>query len=88
MTLTLANTFSDRLKPRFGIPAIRPAIGESFDVNNDLCLIAEGVVLHRDGHITRGSKTSVIYDAMIEYNRRHMRADDFAAHYADDPTEG
>lgn len=88
MALAIANTFADHLKPTFGIPAIRPAVGESFDANNDLCLIAENVVLHRDGHITRGSRISVIYDALIEYNRRHMRADAFAAYYADDPTEG
>lgn len=84
----LANTFADRLEPKFGIPSIRPNVGESFDVNNDLFLASEDTVYHRDGHITRGSKISVIYDALIDYNRRHMRADAFAAYYADDPSEG
>ena len=87
MALRIANTFSERLNPRWGIPEIEPAIGESFDANNDLTLIAPGVVLHRDGHITRGSTISAIYDALIEYNRRHMSAADFAYHYGDDPSE-
>ena len=83
----IANTFADRFNASFGIPAIRPQVGESFDRNNDLFLVEPGVVEHRDGHITRGSDVSVIYDALIEYNRRHMRADAFADHYADDPSE-
>ena len=82
-----ANTFADRFNASFNIPAFRPKVGESFDRNNDLFLAAPGVVEHRDGHVTRGSEISVIYDALIEYNRRHMRADAFADHYSDDPTE-
>lgn len=83
----IANTFADRFNACHGIPAFRPQIGESFDRNNDLFLTAPDTVEHRDGHITRGSETSVIYDALIDYNRRHMRAEAFADHYGDDPTE-
>jgi hypothetical protein len=82
-----ANTFADRLRPKFGIPQIKPAIGEAFDANNDLFLADACTVLHRDGHITRGSAASVTHDALIDYNRRHMTAADFADHYGDDITE-
>lgn len=87
MALRIANTFAYKLKPRFGLPQIKPIIGESFDVNNDLILIDDWTVLHRDGHITRGSRISVTHDALIDYNRRHMSADAFADFYSDDPTE-
>ena len=85
--LNTANTFADRLNPRFGIPQIKPVIGESFDANNDLCLVDACTVLHRDGHITKGSPISVTYDALIEYNRRHLSREAFSNHYGDDPTE-
>jgi hypothetical protein len=87
MTSLIANTFRADLKPRFGIPTIEPRVGEAFDVNNDLFLHDECTVLHRDGHITRGTKTSVTHDALIEWNRRNLRADVFADFYGDDPTE-
>lgn len=83
----IANTFADRLKVKWGIPQIKPEIGESFDVNNDLCLIDACTVLHRDGHVTKGSPSSVTHDALIDYNRRHMSSDAFAEYYGDDPTE-
>jgi len=83
----LANTFADRLKPRFGIPSVKPEIGESFDDYNNLWLVDACTVLHRDGHITKGSPASVTHDALIEYNRRHMSPVAFADYYADDPTE-
>ena len=86
MTLA-ANTFSEHLNPKFGIPKIKPTIGAAFDANNDLLLHDACTVLHRDGHITRGSAISVTYDALIDYNRRHMSAEAFADHYGDDPTE-
>ena len=84
---TYANRFCDRLKPVFGIPEIKPAIGESFDYANDLFLADSCTVLHRDGHVTRGTPLSVTYDALIDWNRRHMTAKAFADHYGDDPTE-
>lgn len=82
-----ANGFADHLNPKFGIPAIKPVVGESFDRNNDLFLVDEHTVLHRDGHVTRSTSASVIHDALIEYNRRHMAPIAFAHNYADDPTE-
>lgn len=85
--LTIANTFAAHLAPRFGIPTIKPTIGEAFDANNDLYLVDACTVLHRDGTVTRGSAASVTHDALIAYNRRHLRADVFADHYGDDPTE-
>ena len=82
-----ANIFADRLKPEFGLPTIRPSVGESFDQNNDLFLVDSCTVQHRDGTVTRGSAASVTHDALIAYNRKHMRAESFAAFYGDDPTE-
>jgi hypothetical protein len=68
-----ANTFKDSLKPSFGIPQIKPARGEAFDLSNDLVLSHCGeIVFHRDGHVTFGTVNSVTHDALIEYNRRHM----------------
>lgn len=73
MTQITPNCFADNLKPSFGIPAIKPTRGQSFDRFNDLVLSACGkVVYHRDGHITNGTIRSVTSDALIEYNRRHM----------------
>jgi hypothetical protein len=86
MTMT-ANSFADYLKPKFGIPQIEPRIGEAFDANNDLFLSDACTVIHRDGHVTRGSFRSVAHDALIDYNRRHMSAAAFADYYGDDPTE-
>ena len=69
----IPNNYADRLKPSFGVPAIKPMPGESFDRNNDLLLSRCGtIVYHRDGHITRGTVHSVTSDALIEYDRRHM----------------
>ena len=85
--LKIANTYADKLRPKFGVPVLRPIIGESFDVNNDLTLISETEVLHRDGHITRGTRFSVTRDALIEYNARNMSAESFNDFYGDDPTE-
>jgi hypothetical protein len=82
-----ANDFTDRLKAVYGIPTIKPVVGESFDRNNDLWLVSETEVLHRDGYVTKGSAISVIHDALIDWNRRHMNARDFADYYSDDPTE-
>lgn len=78
-----ANTFRDNLKPVFGIPQIKPRIGETFDVNNDLFLLNACTVLHRDGHTTRGTAASVTHDALIEWNRRHLTRDAFADHYGE-----
>jgi len=83
----IANTFRDSLNTKFGFPQIQPSVGESFDVNNDLHLFDINTVMHRDGHVTKGSPASVTHDSLIDYNRRHMSADAFADHYADDPTE-
>jgi hypothetical protein len=85
--LTIANTYADKLKPKFGVPVLRPVVGESFDANNDLFLLNETTVVHRDGHITRGTRFSVTSDALIEYNKRHMSAESFNDFYGDDPTE-
>jgi hypothetical protein len=85
--MTLPNTYADKLRPKFGVPVLRPIIGESFDVNNDLTLISETEVLHRDGHITRGTRFSVTSDALIEYNRRNLSTESFNDFYGDDPTE-
>jgi hypothetical protein len=82
-----ANVFTDKLKAKFGIPTIRPVIGESFDQNNDLYLVDACTVLHRDGTVTRGSAASVTHDALIVYNRKYMDAESFADFYGDDPTE-
>ena len=79
--MTIPNTFAAHLAPRFGIPTIKPAIGEAFDANNDLYLVDACTVLHRDGTVTRGTAASVTHDALIAYNRRHLRADVFADHY-------
>jgi hypothetical protein len=81
------NTFAAHLSPRFGLPTIKPRIGEAFDQHNDLFLHDACTVLHRDGHITRGTPSSVTHDALIDWNRRNLRADVFADFYADDPTE-
>jgi len=82
-----ANSFADRLKPKFGLPTIRPVVGESFDRNNDLFLVDACTVLHRDGTVTRGSAASVTHDALIVYNTKHMCAESFVEFYGDDPTE-
>lgn len=67
------NRYAARLNPSFGVPAIKPNPGESFDENNDLWLAACGTIVHhRDGHITRGTELSVTSDALIQYDRRHM----------------
>ena len=84
----IANTFAARLKPEFGLPQIKPTPSESFDTNNDLWLMECGRrVMHRDGHITTGSPSSVTHDALIEYNRRHMTREAFADHYGDPEEE-
>jgi hypothetical protein len=82
-----ANSFAARLKPKFGLPTIRPVVGESFDRNNDLFLVDACTVLHRDGTVTRGSAASVTHDALIVYNTKHMCAESFVEFYGDDPTE-
>jgi hypothetical protein len=79
-----ANTFRADLKPMFGLPQIKPRIGEAFDVNNDLHLLDACTVLHRDGHITRGTAASVTHDALIDWNRRHMTREAFNDFYGDD----
>lgn len=83
----IANTFRDSLKPKWGIPQIKPIVGQTFDVNNDLHLLDARTVEHRDGYITTGSPTSVTHDALTDYNRRHMAPADFEYYYADDPSE-
>jgi hypothetical protein len=71
--LITPSRYADRLNPSFGVPAIKPAFGETFDANNDLTLSHCGTIVHhRDGHVTYGSFRSVTSDAMIEYDRRHM----------------
>jgi hypothetical protein len=94
MMIRVANTFADHLKPRFGDATITPALGQSFDRNNDLFLGHDGVIRPRhewQGNPIDTAKHSSIkaacFDALINYNRATMRADDFAAHYGDDPTE-
>ena len=73
MTQITPNCFADNLKPSFGIPAIKPTRGQTFDRFNDLSLSHCGtIVYHRDGFVTRGTKTSATHDALIDYNRRHM----------------
>ncbi len=81
------NTFCDRLKAVHGLPTVLPVVGESFDAFNDLWLATPTEVHHRDGFVTKGTKVSVIHDALIDWNRRHMTARDFADFYSDDPTE-
>jgi len=82
--LTAPNNFAPRFKPEFGIPAIKPQPGETFDVNNDLTLLSCGTrVMHRDGSITSGTAASVTHDALIEYNRRHLKPEIFADYYGD-----
>ena len=83
----IANTFRSNLNPKFGLPQIKPRIGETFDVNNDLYLLDACTVLHRDGHITCGSEASVTHDALIDWNRRHMSAADFAYEYDEGNSE-
>lgn len=88
--IRIANTFADRLDPKWGIPMIKPRVGEAFDANNDLFLADSCTVLHRDGHITRGTETSVTHDALIEYNRRHLTREALEDHYGegDEHSEG
>ena len=83
----IANTFRDDLKPLFGICQIKPRIGETFDKANDLYLQDACTVHHRDGYITRGSPASVTHDALIDWNRRHMSAADFAEEYREGDAE-
>ena len=85
----IANTFRDDLKPKFGIPQIKPQIGATFDKNNDLFLFDACTVHHRDGHVTKGSPASVTHDALIDWNRRHMTREAFEYEYGegDDCTE-
>lgn len=78
--LKLANTYSPRFAPKFGLPTVEVMPGTTFDANNDLTLGADGrTVYHRDGHISRGGTA----DAIVEYNRRHMTRAAFNEHYGD-----
>lgn len=80
MTHRLPNTFRDDLKPKFGIPTIKPTPGEAFDVNNDLVLGEDGrTVYHRDGHVSYGGPA----DALVTYDKRHMLQADFNKWYGD-----
>jgi hypothetical protein len=94
MTHHTANTFRDSLAQRFGLATIAPTLGASFDANNDLFLDHDGII--RPRHDWQGpaidtakhsSVAAACFDALINYNRATMRAEDFAAHYGDDPTE-
>jgi hypothetical protein len=85
-----ANNFRDDLKPAFGLATIAPRLGESFDKNNDLFLDRDGVICPRHEwqgpNIDTGKHSSVIaacFDALVNYNRATMRADDFASHCGD-----
>ena len=76
----LPNAFRDDLKPVFGIPTIKPTLGEAFDKNNDLTLGDDGrTVYHRDGHVSYGGPA----DAIVEYDKRHMHPATFAEYYGD-----
>lgn len=82
--LTTPNTFRDDLKPHFGIPQIRPRIGETFDKNNDLVLGVDGrTVYHRDGYVSYGGPA----DALTAYDKRHMTRDAFFEYYGGDDDE-
>lgn len=91
----IANSFADRLKPRFGFATVTPAFGESFDVNNDLTLCQDGVI--RSRHAWQGAPIDIAQyggrviaacaDALLAYNRATMDSRAFAYHYGDDPTE-
>ena len=80
--LNMPNNFRDDLKPVFGIPQIKPRVGETFDRANDLWLGYDGrTVYHRDGHISYGGPA----DAIVAYDRRHMSPAAFAdCYYGDD----
>jgi len=80
----LANEFRDEFEPRFGIPTIKPRPNESFDANNDLCMGSDGrTVYHRDGHVSYGGAA----DALLTYNKRHMKRAAFVEYYGDDHCE-
>lgn len=79
--LMTPNAFRDDLKPKFGIATIAPTPGEAFDRNNDLWLDHDGrTVHHRDGFISRGGPA----DALVAYNKRHMKPAAFAEFYGGD----
>lgn len=67
--LLLANDYRNRREPL--------TIGASFDRNNDLWLVDEKTVMHRDGYVTEGHPSNVTSVALLDYNRRHMRPDVF-----------
>lgn len=76
----LPNNFRDDLKPRFGIPQVKPRPGETFDIYNDLTLGDDGrTVFHRDGHISYGGPA----DAIVAYDKRHMMPSAFDEWYRD-----
>ena len=80
----LPNDFADRFEPRFGIATKPVEPGQSFDTNNDLYLCDDGrTVLHRDGHVSYGGAA----DALVEYNKRHMRPANFKEYYGDEEIE-
>lgn len=77
----IPNTFRDDLNPKFGVPTIKPKPGQTFDKNNDLTLGDDGrTVYHRDGFVSYGGAC----DAIVAYDKRHMRADKFFEHYGGD----
>ncbi|WP_306150711.1 hypothetical protein [Roseovarius sp. MMSF_3281] len=76
----IPNAFRDDLKPKFGVPQIKPRLGETFDKNNDLTLGEDGrTVYHRDGYVSYGGPA----DAIVDYDKRHMHPAAFNEHYAD-----
>ena len=84
----LANEYSGKLNPEFGVPTIKPSRGDYFDRNNDLFLSDCGtIVYHRDGYKTLGTIYSACSDALIEYNKRHLSTADFNEYYGTESDE-
>ena len=81
--LTTPNTFAARYRPSFGIAQIKPAPGDTFDVNNDLTLSACGTrVFHRDGFVSE-----TVADCFVDYDKRNLTARAFVECYGDSDIE-
>ena len=92
MTVIAANIFQERMKASFGFPTVAPLAGESFDWANDCFLSRDGKSIEfRAGwdpiEIVDGRIFSAMCDALITWNKRHMKKCEFDEYYGDDPTE-